>query len=290
MLKKGLHLNIIHNVDRPFQEMLLGLEGWIPMYMTGQISPYYLKNRQSDVFLHHLKTSGAAALYGEAIAGHHADGRYYLSNSKEDVRYYQNEARLMLQKALPLMQIYTGDRQQDFERSMTTLRSSGSRRMIYSSLPVFTLSPETLVQVLERHQVPLTETKWILDYGAKNREAMSHLLERDQITLEIPHLTETEFLQHPIALSLSELFYKADLVYTYEEYLTHLEQTKQYAQTHPNCALRLDTSPAFRNINITVIEGKTVLVSKSKFPTIHFIIEHPKMLYAFEHFIPAMEA
>lgn len=42
-LKKGLHLNIIHNLDRPFNEMMLGLESWIPIYMTGQISPYYLK-------------------------------------------------------------------------------------------------------------------------------------------------------------------------------------------------------------------------------------------------------
>ena len=38
-LKKGLHLNIIHNIDRPFNEMMLGLESWIPIYMTGQVSP-----------------------------------------------------------------------------------------------------------------------------------------------------------------------------------------------------------------------------------------------------------
>ncbi len=42
MLKKGLHLNQIHYIDRSFEEMMLGLESWIPMYMTGQISPYYL--------------------------------------------------------------------------------------------------------------------------------------------------------------------------------------------------------------------------------------------------------
>ena len=42
LLKKGLHLHIIHNLDRSFSEMMLGLESHIPMYMTGQISPYYL--------------------------------------------------------------------------------------------------------------------------------------------------------------------------------------------------------------------------------------------------------
>ena len=53
------------------------------MYMTGQISPYYLKNVQNNVFLHFLKVSGAAALSGEAIAGYHSDGKYYLTKSKK---------------------------------------------------------------------------------------------------------------------------------------------------------------------------------------------------------------
>ena len=43
MLKKGLHLNIIHNLDRPFNEMMLGLESWLPIYMTGQVFPYFLE-------------------------------------------------------------------------------------------------------------------------------------------------------------------------------------------------------------------------------------------------------
>ncbi len=45
--------------------MMLGLESWIPMYMTGQIEPYYLKNVQNNAFLHLLKVSGAAALSGK---------------------------------------------------------------------------------------------------------------------------------------------------------------------------------------------------------------------------------
>ena len=105
MLKKGLHLNQIHNLDRSFDEMMLGLESWIPMYMTGQISPYYLKNVQNNIFLHLLKVSGSAALSGEAIAGCHADGKYYLTKSKREVKYYQKLADELLKCAYPLMDI-----------------------------------------------------------------------------------------------------------------------------------------------------------------------------------------
>ena len=43
ILKKGLHINMIHTLNRPFKEILLGLENWIPLYMTGQVSAYYLR-------------------------------------------------------------------------------------------------------------------------------------------------------------------------------------------------------------------------------------------------------
>lgn len=50
LLKKGLHLNVVHNLDRPFHELMPGLEGWIPLYMTGQITPCYLKGVQNNVY------------------------------------------------------------------------------------------------------------------------------------------------------------------------------------------------------------------------------------------------
>lgn len=34
MLKKGLHLNQIHDLNRSFEDMMLGLESWIPQYMS----------------------------------------------------------------------------------------------------------------------------------------------------------------------------------------------------------------------------------------------------------------
>ena len=80
---------MIHNIDRSFAEMMLGLESWIPMYMTGQISPYYLKGVQNNVFLHFLKVSDAAALSGEAISDHQADGKYYLTKSRKEISYYK---------------------------------------------------------------------------------------------------------------------------------------------------------------------------------------------------------
>ena len=37
MIRKGADIRMIHDVDRPSDEMLLGLMSWIPLYMTASI-------------------------------------------------------------------------------------------------------------------------------------------------------------------------------------------------------------------------------------------------------------
>ena len=66
-LKKGLHLDMIHDLDRPAEEMLLGLMAWIPLYMTGQISPYYLKATSRSPYKNALYLSGGASLTGTSV-------------------------------------------------------------------------------------------------------------------------------------------------------------------------------------------------------------------------------
>lgn len=114
-LKKGLHLHIIHNIDRPFKEMMLGLESWIPLYMTGQVLPYYLKGKHNSVYCHFNYVSGQAALNGECIQGHHDEGKYYLTKNKEEIAYYRKKADRLLEKAHPLMEIYRSDAEKQFQ-------------------------------------------------------------------------------------------------------------------------------------------------------------------------------
>lgn len=102
LLKKGLHLKVVHNLDRPFHELMLGLEGWTPLYMTGQITPCYLKGVQNNVYCHFLNVSGSAALSGECIAGAHEQGRYELVKGGEALRYFHDRAAAIWEKALPL--------------------------------------------------------------------------------------------------------------------------------------------------------------------------------------------
>ena len=287
MLKKGLHLHQIHNLNRSFDEMMLGLESWIPMYMTGQITPYYFKNTQSTVFLHLLKVSGAAALTGEAVAGYHAEGKYYLTKAKHEVEYYQKRAEEMLKNAFPLMEIYRSEQKNELNAFLITdTKTPGSRRSILSTLPLYTISNELLDQILTRNNIDSARKEEIRKHAKKQKERIKSILATDTIEAEIPAFTPETFAADPPVLELSGIFCETDIPYSEEEYAAHLSESKAFAQQNPNYTLKCSTAHAFRNLQIRIHRGQWVIVSKEKAPAIHFVIRHPKLRRAIENFMP----
>ncbi len=287
MLKKGLHLHQIHNLDRSFEEMMLGLESWIPMYMTGQISPYYLKAGQDQVFLHFLKVSGSVALTGEAIRGYHSEGKYYLARSKEEVAYYRKRAEELLNCASPLMEIYREENAGVFEVFLRSdAETAGERRNILSAPPIWILDREWLEAFLLQREIPKEQRRKILAHADTLRQRNEHILQKNRITDEITLPEQEEFVQYPINLSLSGMFCETDIFYTWEEYQEHLEQMRKYAQAHENYILKETKAQTFRNLQIQIHEEKWAMVSKGKAPAIHFVIYHSRLREAIEQFVP----
>ena len=286
MLKKGLRLQMIHNVDRPFHEMMLGLESFIPMYMTGQISPYYLSGMQNSSFRHMLWVSGAAALQGDCITGHIADGRMYLTNRSSELAHYQKTAEQLLNRASPLMDIYGQDRKSAFERFLRASSAAvGARRSILSSLPIYTLSDELAERIILRNNCSAAEQAVILNYIHSQRQRIETVLEHSPISDVLPEIGEEEYNRYPMGLSLAGMFYPHDIRLTYEEYREYLSLCRAFEQSHPGYSCTPDKNTPFRNIQITILENDCVVVTKNKSPAIHFVIRHPKMCVAIENMV-----
>ena len=287
MLKKGLHLYQIHNLDRSFDEMMLGLESWIPMYMTGLISPYYLKNTQNNTFLHLLKVSGSAALSGEAITGYHENGKYYLTKSRREVEYYQRRANELLKNADSLMDIYRSEREAELNTFLIAdTRKSGKRRGIRSTLPLYTISEELLERILIRHGMDNSQKQRIKKHVKEQKERIVSILASETLEDEVPALTPEEFRKNPPVLDLSGIFCETNLPYSEEEYRTHMSDTQAFSRKNSNYILRISTAPTFHNLQILIHEGQWAMISKAKAPAIHFVIYHPKLRNAIENFIP----
>ena len=285
-LKKGLHLNIIHNLDRPFNEMMLGLESWIPIYMTGQVSPYYFKESKNNIYGHLNYTSGNYALYGECIKGYHDKGKYYLTSNSKEIEYYKNKTNYLLKKATPLMEIYTEkdkDLYQTFLLNDSKIKSNRQRTL--NTLPLFTINDKLLDKILKRNKISKENIIKIKKYKQDEENYVNNILKNNIITDTIYNY-ENEFTNN-LSLSLENIFYNQKITYTYHEYLEHLKDTINYS--NKNYHIIINNDQTFKNISINIVDNNYVIISKSINPTIHFVIRHPKLKSAIENFKPLVK-
>ena len=98
----------------------------------------------------------------------------------------------------------------------------------------------------------------------------------------IPVLSQEEYAEMPLTLSLSEMFYEHEICCTYDEYLEHYHQTMAFTERCPNYTVLPQHARIFRNIQIQIKHDEFVIISKNKSPVIHFVIRHPKMRKAIE--------
>ena len=289
-LKKGHHLNIIHNLDRPFNEMMLGLESWIPIYMTGQISPYYLSNLKNNIYNHLNYVSAAAALSGECINGFHNKGMYYLTTNKNEIEYYKEKSDLLLKKAKPLMEIYRESNIKEYHLFLKKDENIECDRTRYiSSLPLFTINDELLIKILKRNKLSKEEINMIFKYKNDEFKYMNSILKKNKVFDYIYVIKEDEFISDTPSLLLNNLFIDKIINYTYKEYIEHLKLTNEYAKNNNNYNILNEEDKTFKNITITILKNNHVIISKNSNPTIHFVIRHPKLVAAIESFNPLVK-
>lgn len=282
-LKKGLHLNIIHNLDRPFNEMMLGLESWIPIYMTGSVSPYYLKNYSNNVYNHLNYTSGSVILTGECINSYHNKGKYYLTSNSKEINYYKEKTKLLLKKASPLMEIYTNDNKDAFDEFLKKEKNSKKdMKRLLANLPIFTIDDEILTKMLKRNKLTKDEIKLVLNYKKNMENTTYNILKNNTIEDTIYN---NDFNNDKPYLSLENMFFNKNIYYTKDEYLKHLNSTKKYCKSNNNYKLNIIDNKVFNNISIT-ITNNYVIIYKNNNPQIKFVIKHSKLVDAISKFNP----
>ena len=271
-LKKGLHLNIIHNLDRPFNEMMLGLESWIPIYMTGQVSPYYFSEIKNTVYNHLNYTSGSTALVGESVKGFHNKGKYYLTTNKKEVDYYKENDKDKYNLFL-----------------LNDLKIKSNRERILSSLPLFTINDDLLIEILKKNNIKKSDIEKLLSYKKEEEKNTKLILKNNTITDTIYNINKDDFNNDEVYLTFNNMFFNKKIKYSFDEYSKHLKATIKFAEKNTNYNLKINDYKIFNNITIYIVKNNYVVISKDNNPTIQFVIKHPKLRNAIENFDPLVK-
>lgn len=273
ILKKGIHINMVHDIDRPFEELMIGLVGWIPLYMTGMINPYYFKNNQNNLYKVIKITSGTASLFGIGVSGNMNNAKFTLSTKPTNVKHSKDNSEQLLKKANPLMKIYTSENKDKFNDIVNeTSKINANRRNILYNLPIYTIEEKLLDKILNRNKINSSDKKIIKKYYHKEQNRIKEILKNNTI------LDEFNINQVNQKLSLSGLFYNKEITYTESEFKKHLNNIKDFKKNNKNYNYLINNKYVFKNININIIENNSVIISKAKSRAITFYITHPKLV------------
>ena len=283
VLKKNLHITALHFLNRPIREIMLGLEFWVPLYMTGLIAPFSLDEQPDKGFHHVFIVSNHYAFSGEALYDHPEDGIFTLTRNSQSVSFWQQSADSLLKRATPLMQIYRKEQAQQFADFLSSdVAMHGSRKMIVSVPPVYTMNDALIDRVLWQNSIApdSSEALRIKEYIQNCRKQIDRILENDTITVYLFYIPEEEFEDCPVSISLPGLFSEQNIYYRYSEYAEHIQATEKFAARHERFVIKKLSKMAFRNIQIEINESKYTIISKDKAPSIHFVIFNDKIIHA----------
>ncbi len=286
MTVSGLKIRLIHCGADSAGDMLGWMSHWLPLYLSGQIEPYHLDAGREQIFQNAFLLSEGELLQMEAVSGHADRGRIIYSKEKDDLVYYQRQAEDLIslsEKAIEVIGANGIERRFDFLNDDAS--TPGKRKTLLSTPPTYTASPELLDDLFRRNKIQPADQRQIRDYVERERNRVLQIMKHSEQEDHIPYITGEEYEKNPIHLSLSGLFYEKDLFYTYEEYMRHVEDTKQFEIDNRNYHLVLRQGMSFRNIQIFIHNGEWVMISKNKTPAAHFIIKNPGLIDSLEKMI-----
>jgi hypothetical protein len=102
-------------LERPLNEAVVFLNWWIPLYVTGNATPHYIRGITNRLFYHVNYYCDACALSYEGVIGHMEEGRCYLSTKADDLAYYGRKMELILGESESMLDVYREDREGDAE-------------------------------------------------------------------------------------------------------------------------------------------------------------------------------
>lgn len=281
LLKRGVHLDMVHCLDRPLGELIAGLEAWVPFYMTGQISGHYLPQVAGQPFHHLLMASKAAVLTGSCVRGRHEFAKARLVRRKKDVAREVESAAAMLELAKPLVKAFDERHNRDFLKAIEEdLPRASELLILVTSPPVFVMSDELLERILANSGVGEREGRLVLADVRRERALIESFLAHGSVRVNMATLSRTAFEERPVTLVSPSIRCKKPLSYAYSDYTRHIAELCACQERFDSLSVASVSHAPYRNLHVVMCDDAWAAFIKGRSPVTHFLLCHPHLVQA----------
>ena len=149
-LKQGSKVIMIHNTFRDLDELFNSIIQWLPIYMTGQIEPYYYPKKRDGIYHRTLfVASDLAAIKSDVLAHNPEDMLNSFVQDKRAVQALETEFDRYLEICERLMDIVYKNFGRNYQRLYRKLIQGQGKIYYRASAPSLHTLPEHLVPKLK---------------------------------------------------------------------------------------------------------------------------------------------
>ncbi len=261
-VKRGTHIRIIHNIDRDLSEMNEAIRGWLPLYMSGRIEPYYSLMQKDGRFSHTIFLSpGRACIHASHVIGTERSGLYQYSTDPEELSLLRESFLALLAEARPLVRITS---------QLSEEVSSGD--VFAGAVPVAASMPEDLAASFGPSFLAAWRTR---------HAALLSTLKQGTVCECFPLADDKSFQSIRIS---AERIADEDYSYTPGQYRRHLEGIRELLTEYPSYRVSVLPEPPFLKFRIASSEN-SVTITRTVAPYLSFVFTHPLMCRAFRDYV-----
>ncbi|MEF9840630.1 MAG: hypothetical protein RR791_06725, partial [Lachnospiraceae bacterium] len=291
LVKKGSRIKIIHNLNRPVEELHEAVLRWGGLQISGAIDSYYLEELSTGAFSHtSFVVPNKLCIQADFVSGTEQEARYLVFTEPYLVSYYYDQFQVLFQRSKKLIQIGRPENFKELGRIMYDYgRRKGDTIVALPVLSLGTMPEEVFTEMIERY--PFTKQKKVelCEYYHEKVCLYKYLLETQCMTEYLAFDTPKEIQEGKVSFNLPAHLCEESVVYTMKDYASHVRNLMTILKTHKNYKMIPLKTKKFDNIEIVVKNNNSVLVVKLNGEVITLLYEHEAMSRVCNNFLESLE-
>lgn len=291
VISNGNKIRIIHTISRDLSEIFVAIESWLPIYMTGQIEPYYCKYPKDTLFNRTIFIApGLSYITSNCVAGTESSAEYICCTEPNRIAYMMEQFETMISYSKCLMEIFTLRTIDNFLLRVSEFeRQTGATKTLSSSLSIATMPRDLFEQILNRTNLSSDKKEKALAYYKTKTNRFNKTITSSTFKELVVLPKCGDAFKGQMTIDFPKYIIGESLYYTQEEYSHHIKNIIRILKLHNNYHMYILPTTPLKNIQILVKKDVGTIIIKNDDPVTIFTFNHPLMCNAFINYLDILD-
>ena len=287
LIAAGNRIKVIHQLDFNVDGMFRAVEPWLPLYLSGQVEPFYLTKPHRSLMNEFVGVAEElSTIYFSNADNDSPKAAAFFTQNGDKAAVVKGRIAQLLASAKPLLEIYTRDNLEklygDLDRH---LHADGDIVKVMPLLSLETMPEHLAEKIFDAHGITGNERALFDRYYRERRATFLSSLREVNVTEIYPRFSENEAAAGKITMRRPWLSEGEHSLYSPAEYREHMEAMAALEREHANYRRVFLRDFPFKNMDIISKQGQAVYVIKNGAPMTAFSFLHSHMNYVLERYI-----